>query len=92
MTASILLVDDDESVRITLAALLEGEGFTVDAAESYAGALACLASEAARYDLVLLDQHLGDGEGSALLPQVRARQPASRARCAHCQRESPCRS
>jgi two-component system response regulator RegA len=78
MTAKILLVDDDESNRITLSVLLEDEGFAVDVAASFAEARAIAANEAARYDLVLLDQHLGDGTGTALLPELRARQPTAR--------------
>ena len=78
MMAKILLVDDDESIRITLAVLLEEDGFAVDVADSCATALACAANDAASYDLVLLDAHLRDGLGTSILPLLRARQPAAR--------------
>jgi len=69
--ARILLADDDEGNRVTLAALLEDEGHLVDVAGSFAEASRALATES--YDVALLDQHLGDGLGSDLLPLARAR-------------------
>ena len=74
--ARVLVVDDDQSNLVTLSALLEGEGFVVDTAASFTLASAMLGSPDARYDVVLLDQNLGDGRGTALLPLVRARLPA----------------
>ncbi|WP_437675689.1 response regulator [Sorangium sp. So ce131] len=78
MGNAVLLVDDDESSRFVLAALLEDEGFQVDVAGSFAAAGEALAAGGARYDLVLLDQNLGDGRGTDLLPAVRARLPGAR--------------
>jgi CheY-like chemotaxis protein/anti-sigma regulatory factor (Ser/Thr protein kinase) len=75
----LLLVDDDQSNLLTLSVLLEGEGFVVDVAASFAAAKAQLAAAGARYDLVVLDQNLGDGHGSALLPLVRERMPEAKA-------------
>lgn len=75
----LLLVDDDQSNLVTLAVLLEGEGFVVDTAASFAAAKPMITDDGARYDLVLLDQNLGDGRGSALLPLVRARMPEAKA-------------
>ncbi len=75
MSRSVLLVDDDESQRISLGILLEDEGFRVDVAASSARARALLDAADAAYDVVLLDMHLGDGLGSALLPRVRERLP-----------------
>ncbi len=75
----VLVVDDDQSNLITLSALLEGEGFVTDTAASFAVARAMLGASDARYDVVLLDQNLGDGKGAALLPIVRERLPACRA-------------
>jgi len=57
---TILLVEDDTEVREATAALLEGLGYSVLAAESGEGALACLAS-APRIDLLLTDVLLGGG-------------------------------
>lgn len=75
----VLLVDDDASNHLTLSILLEDEGLHVDIAVSFAEAKGILLSGVEGYDLVLLDQHLGDGEGSDLLPIVREKMPAARA-------------
>ncbi|WP_437287817.1 response regulator [Sorangium sp. So ce406] len=79
MSAAVLLVDDDEASRVVLAALLEDEGFQVDVASSFGEAGRMLAAEGARYDLALLDQHLGDGRGADLIGPLRARLPRARA-------------
>jgi len=71
MKRSVLLVDDDESSRLVLSVLLEDEGFHVDAVGSFAEGRARLVGGPG-YDLALLDQHLGDGRGTDLLPFVRA--------------------
>src|SRR5438105_7304557 len=70
----ILLVDDDEANRITLSALLEDEGFDVREARSMAEARGVL-SEGPSFAVVLTDQHLGDGLGSDLVPEIRSRLP-----------------
>lgn len=75
--ARVLLVDDVESIRITLSVLLEDAGYDVDLAASCAEARAILAREA-RYDNVLLDYHLGDGLGTDLIPEARERLPGAR--------------
>jgi two-component system response regulator RegA len=75
--AKILLVDDDDSNRVTLSVLLEDEGYAVDVEGSFEGAKKRLGS-ADGYDLLLLDQHLGDGLGSDLVPLVRQRWPAAK--------------
>ena len=74
----LLVVDDDSSNRVTLSLLLEGEGFDVSEAASCADARALLSGEGARFDVVLLDQHLGDGLGSELLPEFRSRMPTAK--------------
>ncbi len=73
----LLLVEDDPANRLTLSALLEDAGFTVAAAESYAQAVRLLEAPQ-RYDAVLLDSGLGDGDGRALIPRVRQRMPAAK--------------
>jgi DNA-binding NtrC family response regulator len=75
--STILLVDDDDGSRVTLSALLEDDGFAVRSARSCAEARKIL-SEAAAADLVLLDQHLGDGLGSDLVGLVRRHQPRAK--------------
>lgn len=66
----VLLVEDDLSNALTLAALLEDSGYVVDGAASLATARALLVRS--RYEAVLLDQHLGDGLGVELLPLLHA--------------------
>jgi len=67
----LLLVDDDESNRVTLSALLEDDGFAVDLAGSFAEASAVLGGSPPLYDAILLDHSLGDGYGSDLIPLIR---------------------
>ena len=78
MGRSVLLVDDSESSRVVLALLLEDEGFQVEVAGSFKEAKATL-SRGGAWDLVVLDQQLGDGRGSDLLPLLRERAPGARA-------------
>ncbi|AKT35986.1 response regulator [Chondromyces crocatus] len=77
MARSVLLVDDDNSSRVVLSLLLEEEGFEVEPASSFAEAKKRL-SRGHAYDLVLLDQQLGDGRGSDLVPLVRQQSPNAR--------------
>ena len=76
--SQVLLVEDDESNRVTMAALLEDEGFTVEAAASFEEANRLLQASSARYDLVLLDQTLRDGWGTELIPVVRSALPKAK--------------
>src|SRR5579885_1994365 len=54
----ILLLDDDESVRLTLAAVLRGDGHDVAEVPDQHAAYSAL--DAARYDVLVCDLHLGD--------------------------------
>jgi DNA-binding NtrC family response regulator len=76
--AKILLIDDSESNRLVLGSLLEDEGMEVEEAASVAQGHAKLSAVGASYDVVMLDQHLGDGLGSSLVPVVRSRIPGAR--------------
>ena len=78
MSANLLLVDDDDSNRITLSALLEDEGYTVETAANFAEAAGKIGRGAPGYDLVLLDQHLGDGIGTELVPSIRSHLPKAK--------------
>ncbi|HVF43676.1 MAG TPA: response regulator [Pyrinomonadaceae bacterium] len=69
----VLVVDDEESVRITTAAILEQEGYEVSTAESGREALAAAAR--AHFDLVLTDLRMDDMDGMALLHELQARHP-----------------
>lgn len=66
----ILLVEDDLPLADAVCGYLRAKAFVVDAAGSLHAARAAL--HGARYAAVLLDLHLGDGDGLALLPTLRA--------------------
>jgi CheY-like chemotaxis protein len=67
----ILLVEDNpEEARRARESLAES-GYQVFVAPSIAAAR-CVVAAGARFDLVFLDNHLPDGEGVALVPQMRA--------------------
>lgn len=69
----VMIVDDEESVRITTAAILEQEGYEVSTAESGREALALAARS--HYDLVLTDLRMDDMDGMTLLHELQARHP-----------------
>jgi signal transduction histidine kinase len=71
--ARLLVVDDEENLRITTAAILEKEGYTVDTASSGDEAIALLVNT--DYDLVLTDLHMEHGEGLAVLNEIRRQAP-----------------
>ena len=60
----ILLVEDDPDVRNILGIILEGEGYTVDTAETLEEAMRRL--DGMRYSLVATDWRLPDGQGAAV--------------------------
>ncbi|NKC32633.1 response regulator transcription factor [Falsiroseomonas selenitidurans] len=68
----ILVVDDDEALRQTLAEQLAHDGeFAATEAGSMADALARLSAEDARFDAVVLDIGLPDGDGRDLCARLR---------------------
>jgi DNA-binding NtrC family response regulator len=69
MPERLLIVEDDATIRITVGGFLERLGYRVERAEDAAGALERCRAE--RYDLVLLDLRLPDGNGLDLLPKLR---------------------
>jgi DNA-binding NtrC family response regulator len=71
--SSILIVDDDRSIRTSLAAILEQEGYDVDTAEN--GAQAIDKSNSKSFDLALVDMRLPDMMGSDLLNRLKERTP-----------------
>src|SRR5262245_10027083 len=75
--ARILLVDDEPTLRLTMTALFEDEGFQIDVASSLREAIEHLRGPQG-YGVVLLDQNLGDGSGIDLVPVVRERQPGAK--------------
>ena len=64
--ATVLLVEDDRGSLITLTALLEAEGYQVEACETAEEALNYIASTK-DLDLVLSDLRLPDGSGLQIL-------------------------
>ena len=71
--ARLLVVDDEESLRITTAAIFEKEGYIVHTASSGDEAIALLVDT--DYDLVLTDLHMEGGDGLSVLNQIRSSAP-----------------
>jgi CheY-like chemotaxis protein len=70
----VLLVDDDEVVRLTLAKVLKTEGFDVTVAASVPEALRSILSET--YDVLLSDLHMpGAGDGLTVVGAMRHANP-----------------
>ncbi len=73
MKYSVLIVDDEEGIRKSLASVLEDEGYKTEAVESAEAALEKLAGK--RFDLVMLDIWLPGMDGLAALESIRALSP-----------------
>jgi len=71
--ASILLVDDDPDICKTLSLILEGEGYSIDVANS--GAEAIEKSKEKVYNVALLDIVLPDMTGTELLKKLHETTP-----------------
>jgi PAS domain S-box-containing protein len=71
----ILLVDDEEGIRITLGTLLKKEGYSVDTAADISGARTLFML--AGYDLAFIDITLADESGIDLLREIRTTAPAT---------------
>ena len=71
--ARLLVVDDEESLRITTAAILENEGYVVDTASSGDEAIDLLGQT--DYDLVLTDLHMEFGDGLSVLNRIKREAP-----------------
>ena len=72
----ILLVDDDETIRSTMKAILEDEGYSVDSASN--GKEAIKKTQEQSYNLALLDIRLPDMEGVELLKLMKEPMPRMR--------------
>ncbi|MGD1886236.1 MAG: response regulator, partial [Cohaesibacteraceae bacterium] len=73
--ASVLLVEDDESVRMVNATLLRSGGYTVFEADSGVEALDVLEEEADTIQLIVSDVVMPEMDGPTLLQEVRTRYP-----------------
>lgn len=72
--AHILFVDDEESVRITLAMMLEANGFKVTAAATVAEALGLIARS--KFDVLIADLNVGQaGDGFTVVSAMRRTHP-----------------
>jgi two-component system OmpR family response regulator len=72
----ILLVEDNQRLAEQVAKRVRSAGFCVDHAATLETASAALADHA--YPIIVLDRRLPDGDGLAMLPEIRRRNPASR--------------
>jgi len=70
---SLLLVDDDRQVLESMADWLRDQGYQLDVASSYAGALELLGKKS--YELLLVDIRLQDGDGFDLLAHAKQNFP-----------------
>ena len=73
MPPRILIVDDEESVTVTMAAILEMDGYNVATALHGADALELIQREV--FDLVLTDLRLDDFDGMDVLAAARRKAP-----------------
>jgi DNA-binding NtrC family response regulator len=70
----LLFVDDEPSIRLTLAPVLEQHGFAVTTAHSVDDAIARIAS--ARFDVLLSDLNIGkEGDGFQVVGAMKKRHP-----------------
>jgi DNA-binding NtrC family response regulator len=74
--ARILVVDDDESIRNTMKAILNDEGYVVDVAAT--GRDAVQKTEESAYNVALIDIRLPDMEGVELLRLMKDAVPRTR--------------
>ena len=72
----ILIVDDDETIRKVLEAILQDEGYTIDSADTAKKAIEKSQNEF--YNLALLDVRLPDMEGIELLTKLHDTKPKMR--------------
>ncbi len=75
MKARILIVDDEETIRLHVRTFLEMDGYEVVEAADASGTRA--AQDGPQPDVVLLDLKLPDADGLVLLPQLKKRWPDS---------------
>ena len=72
MSARLLVVDDDEFVRVLMEEILGQCGYDVETAEDGQSAWESIERGPARYDLMLLDKQMPRLDGLSLLRRIRA--------------------
>ena len=72
MSATLLLVDDDEFVRSLTQEVLQQCGYGVETAEDGLAAWEKMDKTPTRFDLLLLDKHMPRMDGISLLKQIKA--------------------
>ena len=70
---SIIVIDDEETIRTTVSEILTDEGYVVETAKN--GKEAIKQSKKTPFDLALVDIKLPDIEGTELLKKLREMQP-----------------
>ena len=73
MSGKVLLVEDDAAIATVIRSALEDDGFSVDRCDSIAARDKLLST--GRYDVMLTDVMLADGDGIATIDTVRAAAP-----------------
>src|SRR5919199_1589315 len=71
--ARVLVVDDEPNVLVTIAAILEQEGYQVTTTSSAEGALDQL--RVGRFDMVLTDLRMEGASGLSLVAELQAHWP-----------------
>ena len=74
----VLVVDDVAAIRDLIGRVLGGDGYLVDTASNLAEAAG---RDPASYDVVLVDNHLGDERGTELVETLIAEDPDAKGRC-----------
>ena len=69
MKQRILVIDDEECIRLTFESFLSDAGFDTHAGASFSDAMSLLSANT--YDLVIADVLLGDGNGIDILRAIR---------------------
>ena len=71
---TLLFVDDEESVRLTMSMMLESKGFRVTAADDVPNALRLISTQA--FDVLIADLNIGHpGDGFTVVSAMRRTQP-----------------
>ncbi|MGZ3698253.1 MAG: response regulator [Bdellovibrionota bacterium] len=70
-TKKILVIEDDEQIRVTLGILLESEGYEVQLAKDGVEGVTFLHADPEAYSLVLLDLYMPRMTGSEVIVELR---------------------